>query len=1011
MFNTHFIVSFIHGVYLKIDCLTFNDCFMSLQKLIKTAGLIMMVLVAQVSFAQNKIVSGKVTDSKDGSGISGASVAAKGSRTGTQTGVDGSFSLSVDNAATILVISYVGFTTQEISIAGKTSVEVSMVINNQNLSEVVVTGYGSTRRKDLTGSIATIGTKDFVKGPLTSPEQLINGKVAGVQITTGGGAPGAGSRIRVRGTSSLSGSNDPLIIIDGVPVDQQSGISGAANPLALINPNDIETFNILKDASATAIYGSRATNGVIIITTKKGKSGKLKISFSTLNSLSMVGDKIDVLTAEEFKNVVNGKGNSSQQALLGTSSTNWQDLIYQTAFTTDNNIALTGGLQKLPYRISLGYLNQDGILKTGNLSRVTTALNLNPKLLKNALKVDLNFKSSFTKNEFANEGAIGGAAFFDPTHPVKRTDNRFGGYWEWVDPSSNQPNTLAPKNPIGQLNLREDNSNVTRIITNLQLDYTLPFLKALRANLNVGLDRSKGKGTVYIPDSAAMSYTRGGVNNQYEQTKTNKLLEFYLNYVKDIKSIKSRIDVMAGYGYQDFKRVSPNFPDNRANGTVFAPAAPFPFETENTLISFYGRMNFSMNNKYLLTASFRRDGSSRFSKDNRWGGFPSAAFAWNIAEESFLKGSKVISNLKLRLGYGETGQQEIGNDYAYIANYSLGTQTAQYQFGSNFYQVNRPVGYDKNIKWESTDTWNAGLDFGFLNGRISGSLDFYLKRTEDLLSFIDVPAGTNFTNRIFTNVGDMENRGIEFVLNTNIIKKSKLTWDLGFNVTYNTNEITKLTKIDDPTFIGVPTGGISGGVGNNIQIHSVGYRPSSFFVLKQVYDNAGKPIEGLYVDQNGDGIINNLDYYRYKSPEPLWLVGFTTSVGYGNWNFSTVLRSNLGQYMYNNVFSGTGTFQPGSLKFLGNVHRNYLETGFANSQYFSDYYIDNASFLRMDNFTVSYDFGKVFKNKANLRATANVQNVFTISKYQGLDPEIAGGIDNNFYPRPRVFSLGFNLDL
>lgn len=983
---------------------------MSFQKLIKAAGFIMLALVAQVSFAQTKVITGKVTDSKDGSAVSGATVAAKGSRGGTQTGADGSFSLSVDNAVTTLVISYVGFTTQEVSIDGKTSVEVSLVVNNQTLGEVVVTGYGSVRRKDLTGSIATIGTKDFVKGPLTSPEQLINGKVAGVQITTGGGAPGAGSRIRVRGTSSLSGSNDPLIIIDGVPVDQQSGISGAANPLALINPNDIETFNILKDASATAIYGNRATNGVIIITTKKGKSGKLKISFSTLNSLSVAGDKVDVLSAEEFKNVVNGKGNTSQKGLLGTSNTNWQDLIYQTAFMTDNNIALTGGLEKVPYRLSLGYLNQDGILKTGNLSRVSTALNLNPRLLKNALKVDLNFKAAFTKNTFANEGAIGGAAFFDPTQTVKRNDNRFGGYWEWLA-NNNQPDGLAPKNPVGLLNLRDDKSNVTRIITNIQLDYTLPFLKALRANLNVGYDYSKGEGTVYIPDSAAMTYTRGGVNNQYQQTKKNKLFEFYLNYVKDIKSIKSRLDVMAGYGYQDFMRQSPNYPDNRANGTVFAPAAPFPFETQNTLISFYGRLNFSINNKYLFTASYRRDGSSRFSEDNRWGGFPSAAFAWNIAEEPFLKGSKVLSSLKLRAGYGETGQQEIGNDYAYIANYTLGTQTAQYQFGSNFYQVNRPVGYDANIKWEQTSTFNVGIDFGFLNGRISGSVDYYNKETEDLLSFIDVPAGTNFTNRIFTNVGDMNNKGVEFVLNTNILKKKKLTWDLGFNVTYNKNEITRLTKIDDPTFIGVANGGISGGVGNTIQIHSVGYQPNSFFVLQQVYDNAGKPIEGLYVDQNGDGIVNNLDYYRYKSPEPLWMVGFTTSVGYGNWNFSTVLRSNLGQYMYNNMFSAHGTFQPSSVLFLGNLHRNYLETGFANSQYFSDYYMENSSFLRMDNFTVSYDFGKVFNNKANLRATANVQNVFVVSKYKGLDPEIAGGIDNNFYPRPRVFSLGFNLDL
>ncbi len=982
---------------------------MSYQKLIKAACFITLALITQLSFAQTKVVTGKIIDSKDGSGLQGASVAAKGSRSGTQTGSDGSFSLSVDNAVKILVISSVGFTTQEISIDGKNSVEVSLVVNNQSLNEVVVTGYGSSRRKDLTGAITTVGTKDFNKGQLTSPEQLINGKVAGVQITTGG-APGAGSRIRVRGTSSLSASNDPLIIIDGVPVDQQSGIAGAANPLALINPNDIENFTILKDASATAIYGSRATNGVIIITTKKGRTGKLSVNFSTMNSISVVGDKVDVLTAEEFRTVVNGKGNNNQKALLGTANTNWQDLVYQNAFTTDNNISLTGGIKKFPYRISLGYLNQEGVLKTGKLSRITTALNLNPRLLNNMLKVDFNVKASFTDNTFANEGAIGASAFFDPTQMVKRNDNRFGGYWEWLA-NNNQPDGLAPKNPLGLLNLRDDKSDVTRYITNLQLDYTLPFLKDLRANLNVGYDYSKGEGTVFIPDSAAMTYIRGGVNNKYEQTKKNKLLEFFLNYVKDIKSIKSRLDIMAGYGYQDFMRQSPNFSDNRANGTEFAPKAPFPFETQNTLISFFGRANFSINSKYLFTASLRRDGSSRFHPDNRWGLFPAAAFAWVINEESFLKNSNTLSSLKLRIGYGETGQQEIGSDYQYIPNYTLGAQTAQYQFGNTFYQVNRPVGYDASLKWETTSTYNAGLDFGFLKGRLNGSLDVYYKKTEDLIGRVQLPAGTNFTNELFTNVGKMENRGVEFTINSTVIKKSNLNWDLGFNITYNRNKITNLTKINDPNYIGVPTGGLSGGVGNTIQIHTVGYQPSSFFVLKQVYDNTGKPVEGLYVDQNKDGIINNLDYYRYKSPEPVVMIGFNTSLTYDRWNFSTVLRGHIGNYMYNNVFSGSGTFQSSSLRFLSNVHRNYLETGFANSQYFSDYYVENASFLKMDNFTVSYDFGKVFKNKANLRALANVQNVFTVTKYRGLDPEIAGGIDNNFYPRPRIFSVGFNLDL
>jgi iron complex outermembrane receptor protein len=967
------------------------------------------LFAAQWVFAQDRTISGKVLDSRSGHGLSGASVTGTTSKVGAKTDASGSFKLTVRATDKSLTISSVGYTTQVVSIEGTDQVQVTLAAVTGDLGEVVLIGYGSARKKDLTGAVATVGVKDFAKGPLTSPEQLINGKVAGVQITAPSGAPGAGGRIRVRGTSSLSGSNDPLVIIDGVPFDQQGGIAGSANPLNMINPNDIETFTVLKDASATAIYGNRATNGVILITTKKGKAGKLKVSFSTQNSYSVVGDKVDVLTADEFRTVVNAKGNATQKTLLGAANTNWQDLIYQGAIMSDNTIALTGGINNLPYRFSVGYLNQNGVLKTGNMNRISTSLNLNPKFLNNNLKVDFNVKTTATKNKFANEGAIGAAAFFDPTQIVNRNDNRFGGYWEWLA-NNNQPDGLAPKNPLGLLNLREDNSNVMRYITNLQLDYSIPQVPGLRANLNVGLDYAKGEGTVFIPDSAAMTYIRGGVNNQYDNTKTNKLLDFYLNYTRDIKSISGRLEVMGGYGYQDFQRKATNYADYRANGTEFSPAAPFPFDVQNTLVSFYGRTNLTVKGKYLLTATVRRDGSSRFSPDQRWGLFPSAAFAWNVSDESFLKNSKVISNLKLRLGYGTTGQQEIGNDYAYIANYTLGTQTAQYQFGNTFYPVQRPVGYDANIKWETTTTYNAGIDFGIGNGRVTGSLDYYFKDTRDLLSFIDVPAGTNFTNRIYTNVGDMTNRGVELQINTNLVKTKKLNWDFGFNVTYNTNEITKLTKVDDPTFIGVATGGISGGVGNTIQIHSVGYRPSSFFVLQQVYNAEGKPVEGLYVDRNKDGLLNNLDYYRYQSPEPNWIIGATTSATYGNWSFSTVVRANIGNYMYNNVFSGSGTFQPNSQLFLGNVHRNYLETGFAVPQYFSDYYVDNASFVRMDNFTIGYDFGKAVKGISNLRANASVQNAFVITKYQGLDPEIAGGIDNNFYPRPRIFTLGFNVE-
>jgi TonB-dependent starch-binding outer membrane protein SusC len=942
--------------------------------------------------------------------LRGATVTAKGTNTATQTNSEGGYSFNVDNSVTVLVISSVGFATQEVNIAGSNTSNVSLVLIDQSLGEVVLIGYGTARRKDLTGAITTVTSKDFNKGALASPEQLVNGKVAGVQITAPSGAPGAGGRIRVRGTSSLDGSNEPLIVIDNVPADQTGGIAGSVNPLNLINPNDIESITILKDASATAIYGTRATNGVILITTKKGRAGNFRLSFNTNNSVSVLGDKVDVLSADEFRDVVGKEGTANQKLLVGSANTDWQEEVYRTGFTTDNNISFTGGIKKFPYRASLGYMKANGVLKTGFMDRVTAAINLNPSAFNKSLKVDLNLKGSWTNNFFANEGAIGGAAYFDPTQPVMRNDNRFGGYWEWVA-NNNQPDGLAPKNPVGLLNLRDDESNVARYIGNIQFDYTFPFLKDLRANLNLGMDYAKGEGTVYILDSAAMAYTRGGVNNRYENTRKNKLLDFYLNYVKDIKSINSRLDVMAGYGYQDFIRESPNFADYRANGQEFAPADAFPSYNQNTLISVFGRLNFSIASKYLFTATVRRDGTSRFHPDERWGTFPSAAFAWNLKEETFLKTSRTFSAVKLRLGYGETGQQEIGSDYQYIPNYFLGEQTAQYQFGTTFYQVNRPKAFDKNLRWESTSTFNVGLDLGFLNGRITTSLDYYNKETEDMIALVQLPAGTNFSNQLYTNIGTMDNDGIEFTFNSSVVKKTDLTWDLGFNITYNENEITKLTLVDDKSFIGFPIGGISGAVGNTIQINSVGQRPYSFFVLQQVYDNNDKPVEGLYVDQNGDGLINNLDYYHYKSPDPDIMVGFHTSVAYEKWTFSTLIRAQFGNYVYNNVFSNGGVFGNSSVNFLNNVHRNYLETGFNTWQYFSDYYVENGSFLRMDNFTVGYDFGSIMNKKANLRAQFSVQNVFLTSKYRGLDPEVAGGIDNNLYPRPRVFSLGFGLDL
>jgi TonB-dependent starch-binding outer membrane protein SusC len=987
---------------------------MSLKNFMKATVMTMMLLITQTSFAQNRTITGKVTDSKDGSGIAGVSVTAKGSSAGTTTSSDGSFSISVPASATTLVISSVGFAAQEVSIEGKNSVDVSLVGTSTVLNEVVVTGYGSVRRKDLTSAITTITSKDFTKGPITTPDGLINGRVAGVQITTPSGAPGAGARILIRGGASLSASNAPLIVLDNVPLDN-GGISGAANPLSLINPNDIESFNILKDAAATAIYGNRASNGVIIITTKKGKTGKTKVNFSTLNSLYTVARKMDVLSVGEFTNMVKTVGNAGQQALLGTSNTNWQDEIYQNAFGTDNNISLSGGIQKLPYRFSLGYLNQQGVLTTGKLSRFSGFLNLSPTLFNNHLKIDFNLRGASTNTRFANEGAIGSAAAFDPTQPVKNSTGRFGGYFEWIN--NNQPYGLAPRNPVALLELREDKSEVRRAIGNLQVDYKLHWLPDLRFNVNIGFDRSQGEGTVMVPDSAGQAYLNisptsqqtSGLSNQYEQKKKNKLFDGYVNYVKSFKAIRSDIDVMAGYGYQDFLVQSPSFPSRGANGVEFSPANPFPFESQNTLISYYGRFRYALMGKYLITVNVRRDGSSRFNPDVRWKTFPGLSVAWVMSEEKGIKSINAISNLKVRYGYGKTGQQDVGDNYPYLARYTLGTNTAQYQFGNGFYTVYRPVGYDYNLKWEETTSYNLGIDFGFLNNRINGSLDFYRKKTKDLLSVIPVPAGTNFTNELLTNVGNMKNEGFEFSINATVLKTKKGAWDAGFNITYNKNEITRLTSVNDPNYQGVLTGGISGGVGNTAQIHSVGFPRSSFFVLQQVYDATNKPIEGLYVDRNGDGIINNNDYYRYEKPDPDIFLGFSSQVTCDKWTFSTLLRSNIGGFMYNNVASGAA-FQSNSLGYLYNVSASHLKTGFRNNQYFSDYFVENANFLKMDNLSVTYDFGQVMNNKATMRGSIIVQNVFTLTKYSGLDPEIAGGIDNNFYTRPRVYALGLNLD-
>ncbi|MEO6453610.1 MAG: TonB-dependent receptor [Ginsengibacter sp.] len=981
-----------------------------------------LLLLAFAGSAQSTI-TGQITDAKDGSGLAGVTITQKGAKNSVQTDANGNYSINMPASGT-LVITSASYGRREVALRSLTSFNFTLEATNQQLNEVVVIGYGTSRKKDLTGSVATVTAKDFNKGTITTPEQLIQGKVAGVQITSNGGAPGSGSTIRIRGGASLNASNNPLIVIDGVPVDN-NGISGAANALALINPNDIESFSILKDASATAIYGSRASNGVIIIVSKKGSSGKPKFNFSTQYSLATLPKQAEVLSPSQFRAYVNSHGTPAQIAIMGNASTNWQDEIYSNAGTTDNNLSMSGSLKKLPYRVSLGFLNQDGILRTGNLERKSASITLNPKLFDDHLKIDLNLKGAINQSRFADEGAIGTAVRFDPTQPVFASGKRYGGYFEWLDPdptSKTGLRKLAPLNPVGLLEQKTDKSDVKRSIGNIQLDYKLHFFPDLRVNLNLGYDVSKGQGTIVIPDSAASSYLRspdakhGGVNNKYLQKKSNTILETYINYVKDINSIDSRVDAIAGYSYQDFSTKNFNYPDYTTDGTVVGDPPKFPFDIPaNRLISFFGRVNYSFKGKYLLTGTIRRDGSSRFSEDNRWGWFPSAAFAWRVKDENFLKDVNVVSDLKLRVGYGETGQQEGIGNYDYIPRYSLSNGQAQYQFGNQLFDLYRPEGYNPNLKWEQTATSNIGIDYGFWNNRISGSLDFYIKKTTDLLSVIDQPAGTNFSNKILSNIGDMENRGVEFNINTQLVRNSNVNWDLGFNVTYNKNEITKLTFTNDPKFPGNLVGGIAGGVGSTIQIHSVGYPKSSFYVYQQMYDKSNKPVENLFEDRNRDGQINVDDLYRYKSPDPDVFLGAYSNVSWKNWSGGFALRANLGNYMYNNRFSNTGVQRNiiDPLGFLANGSTNLLETEFkgsADKYLLSDYYIENASFLRMDNINIGYNAGDIFRKNTNFRIGGTVQNVFTITNYKGVDPEVSGGIDNNFYPRPRVFAINLNLN-
>lgn len=956
----------------------------------------------------SQTITGSVSDLQTGEPLIGANVSILGNPSrGTVTDINGSFELETNEEDKALVFSYVGYKTMDVEIEGRERIDVSLS-SGTTLDKAVVIGYGSVEREDVTGSVQSVDSRDFNKGAITSSQDLIAGKVAGVSVINGGGGPDEGAEVRIRGLSSLDANNEPLYVVDGVPL-ASGGIAGNRNPLNIINPQDIESITILKDASATAIYGSRASAGVVLITTKKGSfQDDMRITYNGNVSFGTPMNTVDVLSADEFRNTMaEQEPDPDRLALMGDAKTNWQDEIYQTAIGTDHNLSLSDAIGDfLPYRISVGYTDKDGILLTDNFKRYTAGVNLNPRFFNNALQVNINFRGMRTENTFADRGAIGAALSYDPTRPIFDQESEFSGYSAWVLGNGN-PNNLAPVNPLSLLdrNLRQDESVVSRYIVNGTLDYRFPFLPNLRANLNLGYDYSNGNGFTRIVGDNKVAYSfdeinGGGVDNTYDETRTNQVLEFYLNYKESIG--EHNFDVMAGYSWQRFFDET-SFRNSDAAGTPEITIEQNNIGRELFLLSYFSRINYNYD-RLLLTATVRADATSRFAPENRWGVFPAAAAAYRLIDNK----NKFFSTLKIRTGWGVTGQQEIGGYYLYQPLYELSLDNARYPFGNSFFNTLRPNGYDRNIKWEETTTWNAGFDIGLIEDRLSGTVDVYQRDTRDLLGLVDVPAGSNLTNRIFTNVGNMVSRGLEVAIQTAPIYTENMRWDLGLNYTYNINEITRLTATNDPDFQGVERGGIAGGVGANIQIHTVGFEPFSFFVFEQKYDDDGQIQEGEFVDRNGDGVVNAEDRYRLESPLPRHIIGLTSNYNYKNFDFSFAGRAHFGNYVYNNVATNLGNYDLlyHPTNYLSNIHQSGVENNIQNQANvtFSDAYVSHAAFFRMDHITIGYTFPEVIGE--SLRVFTTLQNAFVLTPYNGLDPEITNGIDNNFYPRPRTIVFG-----
>lgn len=985
-----------------------------------------MLLSVQV-FAQGLTVKGVVKDNT-GMGVIGANILVKGTTNGTITDFDGNFTLEAKKGD-VIVISFIGYKTQELPAAA--TMNVTLQDDTEVLDDVVVIGYGSVKKNDATGSVTAVKPDELSKGITTNAQDMLTGKVAGVSVISNDGTPGGGAQIRIRGGSSLNASNDPLIVIDGLAIDN-NGIKGMSNGLSMVNPEDIETFTVLKDASATAIYGSRASNGVIIITTKKGKNGQApKVSYNGSVSVSTIQKRYDVLDGDEYRTYVQQIFGDELPASLGTANTDWQDEIFRPAISTDHHVSINGGLKNLPYRISLGYNYNDGIVKTSNFQRFTASVNLAPSFFDDHLKVNITAKYMNGKNRYADTGAaIGGALSMDPTRPVYGDDSMydvFGGYYQNAQATSDfsdpnwkyTANNNTAQNPVAALEQKDDRANSNDFVGNVEVDYKFHFLPDLRLHASLGGEYADGtQTTVYSPYSFAYNYY--GNNTSTSEYKYNLSYNVYAQYIKTLGA--HTIDVMAGGEEQHFHRNGftvgngwDSYTDEIHDAVLKEQTA---YATRNTLVSYFGRLNYSLLDRYLVTFTMRWDGSSRFADGNRWGTFPSLALAWKMKEENFLKDVNFLSDLKLRLGWGITGQQDVTSDFAYMPLYVVSDDYAQYPFGDTYYHTSRANAFNTDLKWEQTTTYNAGLDFGFLNGRITGNVDGYYRETNDLLNSVKIPVGTNFNAQMLQNIGSLKNYGVEFAFNVKPVVTKDFMWDVTYNFTWNHNEITKLTGGDDADYY-VETGDrISRGNNTKVQVNKVGYPANSFYVYQQVYDENGNPIENMYVDRNGDGIINSSDKYIYKKPAADFMMGLTSKMIYKNWDFSFSLRSSLNNYVYYDFLANKANVSSSGLfsnTAYSNTTAEAIALGFTGKgeYYMSDYFVRNASFLRCDNITLGYSFKDLFKTSAYKgiggRIYATAQNPFIITKYEGLDPEVKSGIDSNPYPRAFTFLLGVNL--